>query len=201
MAPGCMHNSVEDLNTLNKLGVKGICNSSRKIIEVNWSPPQFQWVKVNTDGMALGAPGRAAIGVIFRNYRGFSKGAFCKFIRVHTAFEVELLAFIQAIHIAWEKGWHKLWVEMDSKSVVLCVNRNNFVPPWFAATLWQNYKWKMNRMISHISHIFMEGNQVANRLSKMGMHNHELKWWHAFPQQISSLLGNDYHSMPSYRFK
>ena len=200
IVPGHMNNCIEDLSILNSIGVTGVPPSCPKIIEVIWTPPHFSWHKANTDGLAFGSPGRAAIGGIFRNYRGFSKGAFSKFIGIHNAFEAELLAFMQAIEIAWEKNWRKLWVEMDSKAVVNCVMDHQFKPPWCVLTQWANCKAKMSQMQLHITHIYREGNQVADYLSKMGIHFNLLQWWPSFPPRIGHLLGHDYASMPSYRF-
>ena len=56
-------------------------------------------------------------------------------------------------------------------------------------------------MQTHFTHIFREGNQVADFLSKMGMKFANLQWWDSFPQQVSNLLGNDYAAQPNYRFK
>ena len=61
----------------------------------------------------------------------------------HTAFEAELLAFIQAINFAWEKGWHKLWIEMDSQVVVNCVQTKELTPPWGLKSEWFNCRRKL----------------------------------------------------------
>lgn len=150
--------------------------------------------------MALGCPGVVAIGGVFRNYRGFSKGFFCLNIGIYTAFVAELTAFIQAIDIAWEKGWKQLWIEMDFQATVQCVNNKNFYPPWFLFAKWKTCRFKMDRMQLHISHIYREGNAVADRLSKLGTSYHSLQWWDSFPSSISHLLSHDC-SLPSYRFK
>ena len=102
-----MNHCIQDFNILQNIGVAGSFSHSPKIIEVMWIP-LFSWTKVNTYGMALGSPGKSVVGGIFRTYRGFSKGDFCRFVGNHTAFKAELLAFIQAINIAWAKIWTKL---------------------------------------------------------------------------------------------
>ena len=101
--PGHMNNSQLELITLKNLNVPGVLRKSPKITEVFWIPPHLLWTKCNTDGMALGCPGVSAIGGIFRNFRGFSKGCFCLNIGINTAFVAELLAFMQAVEIAWDK--------------------------------------------------------------------------------------------------
>ena len=201
LMPGTMKNSVHELSILHKLGIKGICNSSPKIIEVSWSPPHYHWIKVNTDGMALGSPGLAAIGGVFRSYRGFAKGSFCQFIGIHNAFYAELSAFIKAVEIAWSKNWKSVWFEMDSLTLVNCIHNTSFKPPWQLLTAWNNCLHLLRQMQHHISHIFREGNQPADTLSKLGLHHANLKWWDSHPPKIDAFLAQDYASLPNYRFK
>lgn len=104
-----MQNSVADLLILKQFHLTGRPAKSPKILEVYWTPPPG-WLKVNTDGMASGCPGPAAVGGIFRNCRGFFKGAFCGKIGNHNAFYAEVNALIQAIEFAWGKGWKKTLV-------------------------------------------------------------------------------------------
>lgn len=198
---GSMKNSVLDLSIINKLGVKCQPNKSPKIIEVHWIPPHTQWIKVNTDGMALGTPGKAAIGAIFRNNRGFSKGCFCKFIGIQNAFVAELTAFITAVNIAWLKNWKKIWFELDSKSVVNCIQNSSFKPPWQLFNEWNNCHHQLQHMQYYISHVYREGNQAADTLSKMGLNHTDLKWWDSYPHQVNNILAREYAFLPSYRFK
>lgn len=120
-------------------------------------PSHFLWTKANANGMALGTPGRVAISGVFHNCRGFSKGAFCKYVGIHTAFNYELLVFIQAINIVWDKGWHRIWVEMESQFMVNCALDKNFVLPWFCANRWYNCKFKIDIMHLLISDKIREG--------------------------------------------
>lgn len=198
---GCMKNSMVDLSIINKLGIKGRLNTAPKIIEVSWLPPHHSWIKINTNGMALGSPGLAAIGGIFRNSRGFSKGCFCKNIGIQNAFVAELTAFITAVNLAWQNNWFQVWFEMDSKAVVDCIQNYNFKPPWQLINSWANCQNKLKQMQHYISHVYREGNQAADYLSKMGLKYTNLKWWNAFPQQLSTYLAHDYANLPNYRFK
>ncbi|KAM7465607.1 hypothetical protein LguiB_013169 [Lonicera macranthoides] len=191
---GCMKNSIGDLTIIHKLGVKGKCNPSPKIIEVNWTPPHFNWIKANTDGMA-------AIGGIFRNSRGFSKGCFCKNIGIQNAFFAELKAFINAVNLAWQNRWSQVWFEMDSKALVDCIHNQSFTPPWQLINSWSNCQHQLKQMQHHVSHVYREGNQAADILSKMGLRHSELKWWNTYPQQLNNILAHEYANLPSYRFK
>ncbi|KAK3212710.1 hypothetical protein Dsin_017416 [Dipteronia sinensis] len=94
---------------------RAVSDANRSVI---WSPPAPGWIKVNTDGAALSSPGVGGCGGVFRNYRTFVKGCFTvPFGQVFT-FEVELLAASMAINLAWQNGWHRIWLESDSSYVV-----------------------------------------------------------------------------------
>ena len=62
MVSGHKNNNMQDFTTIKNLGI-GVYKHSPTITEVLWCPPHPQWVKVNTDGLALESPGHAAIGV------------------------------------------------------------------------------------------------------------------------------------------
>ncbi|KAI9192216.1 hypothetical protein LWI28_019629 [Acer negundo] len=115
---GCMHNCMDDLLILRRFGLQGCPSKAPVIKSVIWSPPAPGWIKVNTDGVAMGSPGFGGIGGIFRNCRAFVKGCFAIPLGQVFAFKAELLAASLAINFAWKYGWHRLWLESDSSYVV-----------------------------------------------------------------------------------
>lgn len=54
---GHMYNSLDDLLHLHSLHLKGHPIKTPRISEVHWNLPPPGWIKYNTDGSALGAPG------------------------------------------------------------------------------------------------------------------------------------------------
>ncbi|XP_057803415.1 uncharacterized protein LOC131018702 [Salvia miltiorrhiza] len=73
---GCMANSCQDLMVLRNLGVKPRAAPPPSFINIYWWPPPNQWIKVNTDGSALGAPGKIAAGGVFRDKFSWVCGCF-----------------------------------------------------------------------------------------------------------------------------
>ncbi|KAI9157503.1 hypothetical protein LWI28_023591 [Acer negundo] len=115
---GCMHNCIDDLLILHRFGLQGRPSKAPVIKSVIWSPPAPGWIKVNTNGAAIGSLGFGGCGGIFWNCRAFVKGCFTIPLGQVFAFEAELLAASLAINFAWKYGWYRLWLESDSSYVV-----------------------------------------------------------------------------------
>ncbi|KAK2655459.1 hypothetical protein Ddye_008511 [Dipteronia dyeriana] len=82
------------------------------------------------------------------------------------AFEVELLATSIAINFAWQNEWHWIWLESDSSYVVQLLSSRTEQVPWWIRQAWQCCIYQISKMEFQVSHIFREGNQVADALSK-----------------------------------
>ncbi|MDD0245708.1 hypothetical protein PSY47_23315, partial [Shigella flexneri] len=76
IASSYMTNSLLDLKVLKHFGVQYKPRRTLSVIEVNWFPPPFGWVKINTGGAWKQDSGRCGYGAVFRDYRGEFIGAF-----------------------------------------------------------------------------------------------------------------------------
>ncbi|KAK0608113.1 hypothetical protein LWI29_025664 [Acer saccharum] len=159
---GCMRNCVDDLLILRCFDLRG----RLALKSVIWSPPAPGWIKVNTDGAASSSPGVGGCGGVFRNCRAFVKGCFAVPLGQVFAFEAELIAASMAINFAWQNGWHRLWLESDSSYVVQLLSSRSKQVPWRIRQVWQRCIYQISKMEFQVSHIFREGNQVADALSK-----------------------------------
>ena len=196
-----MYNSQDELLILHNLGISGKARRSPSIIPVIWKPPPQNWIKVNIDGAAKGAPGHSDCGGIFRNCRGFSKGCFAKYLGIKFAFEAELLGFIMAIEIAKKFNWSPLWIETDSSYVVSIFLTGSLKVPWEVRSRWSIALSDAKNLQVHVSHIFREGNCVADKLASMSTTPNFNKWWFNQPTLLSSLMYRDMMPMPFYRFR
>lgn len=52
---------VDDFKILKQLGFIILPSRPERIVQVNWCTPPLGFTKVNTDGLALGAPGEAGL--------------------------------------------------------------------------------------------------------------------------------------------
>ena len=145
-----MRNNMDELLVIRHFGLWGRPPRASVIKSVVWSPPSPGWVKVNTDGVALGSPSVGGCGGVFRNCRSFVKGCFAAPLGSVFTFEAELLAVSMAINYAWINDWRHIWLESDSSYVVqLLFARSDHVPRCLS---------HISHMDFQVSHIFREGN-------------------------------------------
>ncbi|KAK2441965.1 hypothetical protein QL285_013197 [Trifolium repens] len=61
-------------------------------------------------------------------------------------------------------NWLNLWIETDSRLAVLAFNSNSLVP-WAIRNRWQNCKLLTEKINFMITHIYREGNDIADCLA------------------------------------
>lgn len=113
---GHTSSSIEEFSILELFAVNGHLDKSPTIKHVDWLSPHCDWFKCNT---AKGFPGNAGGGGIFRDKSAVVLGCFATYYGIAHSIHAELLAVFHAIELAHQKGWHPLWLECDSTSVVL----------------------------------------------------------------------------------
>ncbi|KAL6190620.1 hypothetical protein ACLB2K_037014 [Fragaria x ananassa] len=104
-----------DLNASNLpifklLGLSLLRATAPRFTPVSWRPPDIPWVKVNIDG-SFRSTNQVGYGGVFRNHTCLFIGAFAKKIEASNALETKLWTFIDSVTIAWNRGWHDLWIE------------------------------------------------------------------------------------------
>ena len=135
---------------------------------------------MNTDGSASGSPGASGAGGVFRNSRGFVKGAFAFNTGISFAYIAELKAAMFAIAKAKELGWNNLWIECDSTWVVHLLQSRSLDVPWIVRHQWDTCLADLNCLRVIVFHIYREGNIVADMLAKLGFQLSTIHWWSLF---------------------
>jgi hypothetical protein len=128
LATGCMNNTSQEIVVLKKIGAPCRPRRAPKIIEVNWHPPLYGCIKVNTDGSWKSGSDKASYGGVFRDYRGKVLGAFCASLDIPSSVAAEVMAVIQAIELAWVRDWKHIWLEVDSELVLNFIRSPDLVP-------------------------------------------------------------------------
>ncbi|XBI75297.1 hypothetical protein VPH35_068680 [Triticum aestivum] len=91
----------------------------RCITKERWKPPGAGWLKINTDAALDGNGVSSAIGLVARGHDGelkLARGR--KLPGVTDPYCAELLAVREAVRLAMEKGWTRVIVETDCKTVI-----------------------------------------------------------------------------------
>ncbi|XP_057779536.1 uncharacterized protein LOC130998119 [Salvia miltiorrhiza] len=187
--------------TFNDVDVLGSLHALRRpptMIEVHWWPPAGHWIKVNTDGSALGAPGNIAVGGVFRDNFGWVRGCFHFKGGVGFAFEAELLAAIYAINIADNRGWRSLWIEADSTYIVNLLNSRSNDVPWRFMALWKRTISLLSNFNFQVSHIYREGNTAAKIMANQ---NRSEGWWPFAIEDIKNAVALDLATHSRVRIK
>jgi ribonuclease HI len=169
------------------------------IKEVLWQPPLYNWVKCNTDGSALGSPGLASCGGLFRDYTATFLGGFSINIGNSYALYAELLGVMNAIEIGHSKGWNNLWIESDSKLVNLAFNSSHIVP-WKLRNRWFNCLELAKTMVFRVTHIYREGNCCADKMAALGINVDGFYWWENVLPSVQGDYISNLMDLLSFRF-
>ncbi|KAF4379335.1 hypothetical protein F8388_013553 [Cannabis sativa] len=142
-----------------------------QIDEVSWFPPPQNFIKINTDGAAKGRSNEASCGGVFRDCNGTILGAFSSFLGNKTSLEAELYGVIKAINIACANQWHCVWLEVDSILTLSMIANNKTDVPITIREEWLKTLQQIQTMNLIYSHIYREGNQVADLLANHVYYN------------------------------
>lgn len=109
------------------------------------------------------------------------------------------MAVIQAIKLTWVRDWKHIWLEVDSEFVLNFIHSPNLVP-WKLSVEWRNCLYQISQMQFRSSHIFREGNRVADALANHGIHSTCLIWWDLPPDFVLSFCNHAWLGLPNFHF-
>ncbi|KAF6147588.1 hypothetical protein GIB67_035345 [Kingdonia uniflora] len=138
---GSMQNCIFDLQIIAKLGVLSKVGKPSRVRSVYWSLPEPGEVKINTDGAALGNPGKGGAGAVFRVSDGEVLGAISVGLPIVTNFIAECSAIIKSLEHCSNMGWEIAWVEGDSVAAIQAFS--NDAIPWVLDGRWKIVKKKI----------------------------------------------------------
>ncbi|RXH99591.1 hypothetical protein DVH24_021393 [Malus domestica] len=142
---------------------------------VLWSSPSFPWI--NTDGLFKGNPGSAACGGVFQDCNGHFLGEF-----------------------AYQWGWHWLWLESYSSSVISALQSTHFDHPRPLRMHWSTCLDHIRKMAFYASHIYREGNVVADNFANIGLSSPTLVWLDSPLMTVHAALFSFYIDFSGFRF-
>jgi ribonuclease HI len=167
--------------------------------EIFWQPPLVNWFKCNIDGASCGNPGNASCGGIFRDSNANFIYAFSEPLGVASSYYAELCGAMQAIEIAFQKGWSNIWLETNSTLVVTAFKNPAKPVAWPFRNRWENVLVMARSLNFIVSHICMEDNQVIDLLTNHRLSLGSLTCWSDSPLFISECLKKNKLGLPSFR--
>ena len=124
-------------------------------------------MKLNTDGSALGNPGRAGGGGVIRDHLGHWIKGFSRALGTTNSFIAELWALRDGLIIFKDLGLSNLIVELDALSVIHMLSSDKSCP--IMEPLLSDYRSLFKAIPNkRIQHIYREANQYADALARLG---------------------------------
>ena len=99
--------------------------NSKTIIPIGWVKPSEGWMKLNSDGLALGNPRKAGRGSVIRNHEGAWIRRYARALGNTNNVIAELWALRDGLNLAMELELNNLTIELDALSVVTLL-KNDF---------------------------------------------------------------------------
>ncbi|KAL2237447.1 UNVERIFIED_CONTAM: putative ribonuclease H protein [Sesamum indicum] len=135
--------------------------TSSKISIVKWIKPDRGWFKLNMDGASKGNPSIPGAGGIIRNHLGQTVFTFQEHLGLMSNTAAELNAIYRGVKLCIDNNIRKIWVETDANIAIKLISSSP-KGPWHLQNLLQQIRELLSQTEFKISHIFREGNQVAD---------------------------------------
>lgn len=138
-------------------------------VEVAWSAPPDDWVKINVDGSYPAGSDSSACGGLAKDSLGrFIKGFYSKIGSCNAAW-AELWTLRNGINLARELSLERVIFEMDSKVIVDMVRAKTSHIPFLQPLLQEVLNLlHLPDWSTSVEHIFREANHCADLLAKKG---------------------------------
>nr|XP_016492588.1 PREDICTED: uncharacterized protein LOC107812069 [Nicotiana tabacum] len=146
-----------------------------KVTKVMWEFPSAGWLKVNTDGVSRGNPGRSSIGFCIRNENGDIVKSVGKEIEETTNTVAEAKAMVEALRFCRFQQYSHV------DKMMQLMNGGNYT----------------------VTHIHREGNKLADHLANYALDHGEIEcqqFWH-LDAQGRRLVNEDKLQCPNLRVK
>ena len=175
-------------------------NCHKEPIRVSWEKPEIGWTKLNFDGSCKCKTGKASIGGVVRDHNAEFLLGYAEAIGKTNSTVAEFVALQRGLELVLENGYTNLWLEGDCKTLVEIVAHKRHVK----CDEVQKHVSCINLIIPEfrncfMTHVYREGNRLADRLAQIG---HQLKRpqiWHVPPREVLRILNQDANGKVFYR--
>lgn len=180
---------LDDLTICHRLGVPYVARPIKSMTMVRWIPPPPGVYKINVDGSTNN--GKIYAGCIIRNSMGFFVAGFSLSLGRGIALDAKILAGMHGVIFAHSRGWTDLWLESDNALSIKVLQCDGKMIPWRIRSYWDRYVNARRNTSLPATHIFREGNSIADCLARL--HSDHVRIGDC-PNFISSKLYSDMYS-------
>ncbi|KAL2932182.1 hypothetical protein RDABS01_037592 [Bienertia sinuspersici] len=155
---------------------------NKEPIPVTWEKPKVGWTKLNFDGSSKGRKGKSSIGGVFRNHNAEFLLGYAGSIGRTDSTVAELAALLRGLELILENRWGDVWLEGDAKALVNIITNKRTI----RSLEGQRYVTHINGIIPELknysmTHIYREGNRVADKFAQIGHQLDEPRIWRCDP--------------------
>ncbi|CAN1783234.1 Putative ribonuclease H protein At1g65750 [Linum perenne] len=146
-------------------------NERRRRIEVSWKAGPQGWATLNSDGSVRTPHGQASAGGLIRDSSSNCLQAFTVNLGRCSITRAEICGALEGVRRAWDTGYRKLEVQMDSKKAMSILL--NFEPAsshQFTLEVMEFQEWLQREWEVKVIHVYREANKAADYLANLG-HN------------------------------
>ncbi|CAN1197404.1 Putative ribonuclease H protein At1g65750, partial [Linum perenne] len=136
--------------------------SKRVEAHIGWKAGPSDYITINTDGSVLHPHSHAVAGGILRNHLGRPICIFAANLGVCSIMKAELRAAEFGLVIAWDKGFMKIHLQLDSLAAITASLGDHEEDSRHGRTLDSINELRGRDWEVIISHTFREGNTVAD---------------------------------------
>ncbi|CAN1154137.1 Putative ribonuclease H protein At1g65750, partial [Linum perenne] len=134
---------------------------------ISWEPASPEWVTLNSNGSVLSEFGQAAAGGLIRDYQGRCLAAFTINLGKCSITRAELRGVVSGLQLAWERGYRKIQLQLDSQCVVQLLQGEGLDDHAHAATISTATELLRRDWEVHIIHVYRESNHASDFLANV----------------------------------
>ncbi|CAN1197406.1 Putative ribonuclease H protein At1g65750, partial [Linum perenne] len=159
---------------------------------IGWKAGPSDYITINTDGSVLHPHSHAVAGGILRNHLGRPICIFAANLGVCSIMKAELRAAEFGLVIAWDKGFMKIHLQLDSLAAITA-SLGGHLSNHFASKVLRYRELLSREWEVDLRHVYREENRAANYLATLGhslpLGNHNIAIPDSDPNRI---LFNNY---------
>ncbi|XP_073033924.1 uncharacterized protein [Primulina eburnea] len=145
------------------LGISVALHRFHRTAIVRWLRPPSGCFKLNVDGSSRGTSGDSSAGGVVRDDSGRVVLSFSEFIGAGSSLRAELWAVWRGLLLCSDNSFFPLWIELDSMTSIQLIRSRRCC--WGLDHIISSIVVLLRGRSVHISHIFREGNSVADALA------------------------------------